>query len=381
MTRRFPMPWPPPEPEPQPGPDSLVADIDWMSYPHRELYEMVHNELDLAGAESSAQQWAKIGKVLDRISTELRTAIVATADGWTGEGADKARDVAIKLVEWTNETGWRAENVAGCVRRQADIAETARRTMPEPAGFITKPGPQAPKPRPIPVASDATQAMSTASPPPSSAFATAGRIVAEPGDENAQDLHRQAADVMTRMQQSSGEVYETVPYFASYGKQPSILEKPEDPKNPGPKLPEEKEPETPPDDSTHSSGTEDPAPVPVREPLDAPGRGPGSGVSTPPPLGPPGSAGGTQEQLGQGGRSGTGGFGPAGQPGQVAGAGSRAAAAGAFGGMPMGMAPGAGRQDETERKTPDYLIEDGDIWGLSGQVTPPVIGEDPRGGY
>ena len=40
--RILPMPWPPREPEPQPGPESLTADIDWMSYSHRELYAMVH---------------------------------------------------------------------------------------------------------------------------------------------------------------------------------------------------------------------------------------------------------------------------------------------------------------------------------------------------
>lgn len=378
MMHSMPMPWPPPEPEPQPGPDQLVADIDWMSYSHRELYAMVHEELDLAGAEAVAAQWTKIAGFLDRAGTELRAAIVATADGWTGEGADKARDAAVKLVDWAGETGWRAENVANCVRRQADIADTARRTMPEPPDFAGRPQPpSSPKRRPIPVSGDATQAMSAAPASPS-AFATAGRIVADPGEENSQNLHRQAADVMARMQRNSGEVYETVPYFTSYGKQPRILEKPEEPQ---PKRPQP--PETPPDDSTHSSGIGDPAPAQVREPVDAP-RAPGgsSGAVLPPPSGPPGTVGGTQEQLGQGGRSGAGGFGPAGA-GQAAGAGSRAAAAGmgGFGGMPMGMPPSQGQQDESERKSPDYLVEDSDIWGLSGQVTPPVIGEDPRGGF
>lgn len=379
MTHIMPMPWPPPEPEPQPGPDHLTAEIDWMSYSHRELYAMVHNELDLAGAEAVAAQWTKISSFLDRVGTELRAAVLATADGWTGEGADKARDAAVKLVDWAGETGWRAENVANCVRRQADIADTARRTMPEPPGFVGRPKPPSPpKRRPIPVSGDATQAMSAASDSSSSAFATAGRIVADPTDESSQDLHRQAADVMTRMQRNSGEVYENVPYFTSYGKQPRILERPEEPQPPKPP-----EPETPPDDSTHSSGTGDQAPIQVREPVDAP-RAPGgsSGAVLPSP-GSPGAIGGTHEQLGQGGRSGAGGFGPAGA-GQAAGTGSRAtdgSRMGGYGGMPMGMAPQQGRQDESERKSPDYLVEDSDIWGLGGQVAPPVIGEDPRGGF
>ncbi|MGY6656798.1 PPE domain-containing protein [Amycolatopsis sp. TRM77291] len=374
--RILPMPWPPREPEPRPGPEHLNADIDWMSYSHRELYEMVHDELDLASAEAVAAQWTKISAFLDRVGSELRAALVATADGWTGEGADRARDAAIKLVDWAGETGWRAENVANCVRRQADIADTARRTMPEPPGYAPRPKPpEAPKRRPIPVADqDSTQAMS-ASPPSGGGFAEAGRIVAEPTDESSQDLHRQAADVMTRMQRSSGEVYENVPTFTSYGKQPRILETPEEPT---PKPEPTPEPVPPPDDTTSSSGVDDTAaPIQVREPVEAP-RQPGasSGAYVPPP---PGTSGGTQEQLGQGGRSGAGGFGPSGpQPGQVAGTRAAAAGIGGVGGMPMGMMPPQGQQDGQNRKTPDYLVEDSDVWGLSGQVTPPVIGEDPR---
>ncbi|RSN35531.1 hypothetical protein DL990_04855 [Amycolatopsis sp. WAC 01416] len=378
--RILPMPWPPREPEPRPGPEHLNADIDWMSYSHRELYEMVHNELDLASAEAVAAQWTKISAFLDRVGSELRAALVATADGWTGEGADRARDAAIKLVDWAGDTGWRAENVANCVRRQADIADTARRTMPEPPGHAPRPKmPEPPRRRPIPVSDDATQAMSASTPsaPSGSGFAEAGRIIAEPTDESSQDLHRQAADVMTRMQRSSGEVYENVPTFTSYGKQPNLLKTPEEPE---PKPEPTPEPVPPPDDSTRSSGADDAAPIQVREPVETP-RAPGasSGAYVPPPS--PGSSGGTHEQLGQGGRSGAGGFGPSGQqPGQPAGTRAAAAGMGGFGGMPMGMAPSQGRQGEEDHKAPDYLVEDSDIWGLSGHVTPPVIGEDPRSG-
>ncbi|MFC3487173.1 PPE domain-containing protein [Amycolatopsis roodepoortensis] len=337
---------------------------------------MIHDELDLASAEAVAAQWTKISAFLDRVASELRAALVATADGWTGEGADRARDAAIKLVDWAGETGWRAENVANCVRRQADIADTARRTMPEPPGYLPRPKlPEVPKRRPIPVADqDSTQAMS-ASPPSGGGFAEAGRIVAEPTDESSQDLHRQAADVMTRMQRSSGEVYENVPTFTSYGKQPRILETPEEPK-PEPDPKPDPKPETPPDDSTSSSGVDDAAPIQVREPVVESPRQPGgsSGAVAPPP-----GVAGTAQDLGQGNRSGGGGFGPSGQqPGQVAGTRAAAAGIGGVGGMPMGMMPPQGQQDNESRKPPGYLVEDSDVWGLGGHVTPPVIGEDPR---
>ena len=45
--------------------------------------------------------------------------------------------------------------------------------------------------------------------------------------------------------------------------------------------------------------------------------------------------------------------------------------------MPMGGLGGAGREEDLERLSPDYLKEDEDIWGLDEQtVAPPVIGEE-----
>jgi len=45
----------------------------------------------------------------------------------------------------------------------------------------------------------------------------------------------------------------------------------------------------------------------------------------------------------------------------------------------MGAPGGARDDDETVHKTPAYLEEDDDIWGLNDKrVMPPVIGEDRR---
>ena len=48
-----------------------------------------------------------------------------------------------------------------------------------------------------------------------------------------------------------------------------------------------------------------------------------------------------------------------------------------MGGMPMGGMGGARKEEDLERKSPAYVKEDEDLWGLGDQVVaPPVIGED-----
>ena len=45
--------------------------------------------------------------------------------------------------------------------------------------------------------------------------------------------------------------------------------------------------------------------------------------------------------------------------------------------MPMGGMGGARKEEDLERKSPTYLKEDEDLWGLGDHVVaPPVIGED-----
>jgi hypothetical protein len=52
----------------------------------------------------------------------------------------------------------------------------------------------------------------------------------------------------------------------------------------------------------------------------------------------------------------------------------------AMGGVPMGGMGAAAKPEDLERKSPAYLKEDEDLWGLEEHVvSPPVLGEDgPR---
>ena len=236
-------------PVPLPDPterQSLDEQVDWMSYSHQQLYDMVNNGVDLTGATDVATSWATLSDTLLQMSETLNTALAASTDGWRGPAADQARGNLGGLVNWTNNTGENASTVSGCVSRQADALQTARTTMPAPPA----------------VASPVTTTSAFAQPP-----------VANPGPitvvhDNAES-HQQAARVMQQYQSSSADIARTIPQFAA-------------PTNP----------------------VSSPVPPPVGNPVGAPTGGPRPG---PVPVGatPPPEEGGARTSTGSGSRGAT----------------------------------------------------------------------------
>ncbi|AXB45826.1 WXG100 family type VII secretion target [Amycolatopsis albispora] len=354
-----PSPYPPGEPEPVSG--DLGIPVDWLTYRHRELYRMVHEEVDLAGAQTVAATWATIGDKLTEIAADLRAAMVKASQGWTGAAAERTKETVERLSAWSEETGDRATEVCACVTRQAENVRIAQNNMPEPQPTVL----------PYPMPAGGTAAMS---------FSAGPELVAddETGRRDNEELHQRAADVMTQFQQDSYEVYGTVPEFSTPTGDPIIYSPPEEPPDQPKPDPKPEEPEVP-DDSTGTSGVTG-------------GDGPVDGVIggyTPPPrevapstpvpmVGGGGQVGGAMQDPTPGPRAGSGHPGAPG-PGVAPAA---AAARGGMGGMPMGAMPmgaGAQRQEDVEHKLPGYLQEEENIFAADLKVAPPVLGEEgPR---
>jgi hypothetical protein len=335
----------------EPVPDSLDENVDWMTYPHRELYRMVHEGLDLAGATTVSANWARLGEGLGEIGDALARIGQAFADAWQGDAADQARHAVSSLSEWAQRAGAGAVEVSGCITVEVDNAMHARNAMPPPPP--TTPAP-APPGHVVPADSVAPNAFT------SPGFGQAGDLLVDQTALRAARLeaHRQAAETMDRFQAGSLEVYGTVPQFAP----PRIGPKPPGLDNPPPARPR---PEPPPSPSPQ------PPPVAIRPVPPAPGEsaapragapprpvspapGQGSGVRAVPPAETP--APGRPAAVAQEPTTGTGRPAP-------------------MGGMPMGGAAAGG--EDRERKRPAYLKEDRDIFGLEEQVVaPPVIGEE-----
>lgn len=318
----------------------LDQHVDWMSYSHEQLYDMVNNGVDLTGATEVAGSWAQLSDTLLQMGSTLNAALAASTDGWQGSAADQARSSLSGLANWTNNTGENAVVVSGCVSRQAEALQTARSAMPAP------PPPQ-PPPSTIPLNQPATFTQ-----PP---IATPGPIAST---RTAVEAHQQAARVMQQYQSSSADIARTIPQFAA----------PTNPVN-GPVQP--------------------PAPTPVPPPGGAPHTGPapiggGFGRVTPGGSVPAEETGGAHQSAG-GPARGTGGTSgiesPEQEPPARTGSGFAAEAEttqGARTGMPAaGMAGGGARREEDGEHKRKYWQADDSLFDVE-RIGPRVIGEEKR---
>jgi PPE family len=338
-------PRPPKPPVPEPEPDSLDEQVDWMTYSHPELYSMVHNGLDLTGAMATSAKWARLGDELADIGDELTRLMNATSQAWQGESAELARESVAALADWSRETGTRATEVSGCITIQVDNATTARNSMPSP-----------------PYQPDMPSMQSAFT---SGDLGTAAPLVSDTAVFTKQEraLHQQAASTMQQFQQSSRDVYATVPQFAP----PNLRRTPRG--GPPPEQPPPPPAPQPPVPSPVPGGTPRPGgPGPAGGPGVRATPGPATpGTATPRPAGPlpPGGGSGTAEPT------------PA-RPAAAASAAGRPGTGGpGMSGVPMGGPQGQGTEDTEHRSK--YSAGEDDLWGLEDQmVMPPVIGEVNR---
>lgn len=333
----------------EPEPSDLDEQIDWLTYPHQQLYDMVHNGVDLAGATHVAAGWATLAESLSSIGDRLGAELAASVHGWQGASADQARNAIGTLVSWAQDTGDAANAMAGCLARQVDNVQTARSAMPAPvpATVVTPPHEVVPPGFPVPGAAPGGTETSSAG-----SFAAGPGLALSPignlGEQQA--AHQQAAHVMQQLQVNSRAVYTTVPQFAA-------------PTSPvaGPRH----APVAPPPGPTTPPGGGGGEPVNGLPVTGGGGRAGWSGGAAEPEPGARigGSAqSGVTDAVGRGAAGAT--------TGEVAGGGRSSGT-----GTGMGGLGGARRTDDQERRAPKYLEEDEDIFAVDQVTAPPVIGE------
>ncbi|WP_162293014.1 PPE domain-containing protein [Actinophytocola xinjiangensis] len=343
--------WPPYPPPPEPDPQTLDSVVDWLTYPHPDLYRMVHQGLDLTGAMEVSAQWARLGEDLADIGTTLSRIVTDSSAAWEGPAADLARQTLAALAHWAEDTGTQATKVSACVTIEVDNATNARDEMPAPRQPVI----ELPTPVPTPPILQPIEAFTQ------NDWATAAAITADPAGPLAADkaLHEQAARTLDRFQTATREVYETVPSFSPPQLGNPLRTLPDEP--PPPPTPQPPQPTTP------QTG-----PPPVTAPVPGPG-GAGAPGTTGVPARPPAVpvAGGQGPGVADD---------PA-KPAAPAAASTGRSGGPGVGGMPMGGMPmggASGGADDLQRKN-SLLKADEDLWGEHETlVTPPVIGEDRR---
>ncbi|GLZ32507.1 hypothetical protein Lesp02_46950 [Lentzea sp. NBRC 105346] len=400
-------------------PSDLHEPVNWMTYSHVDLYNMLTKDVDLASAQNVRDGWTSIGTVLHEVQGLLETAIKSSDAGWQGDAAEKAREGLGHVSKWTGDAAHYTTTVSALIDTEIKNVSDAIHAMPPP--------PQ-PTPPPVPVPPQPTQVISGYSMMgmnvpgvsaeqmfgPAAAqqilaaqqanqFAGAAQIGASSVDmvTAADSAHRQAADVMAAFQRNSATVDQTVPQLAP----------PTNPVAPPP--------------GGGQVGT-------MKHPTGGPADGSGAGAGGPVVTGPAGGPTDTRTSSSRGGGYGygrmpmTGGGGGGGNFGRtfmppaaaasgaaggigaggggLGGAGSAAASessrSGGIGGaaaaqnvnqtkafqnpLQMGAAPmagapagaaGRGGEDEREYKHAAYLEEDDNVFGLDRKAAPPVIGQ------
>jgi hypothetical protein len=412
--------------------EKLHEPIDWMVYSHEDLYNMVHNGVNLAGAQAAATNWQKIGEDIAGVRANLLKAVEDSTVGWDSESARLARDGLTQVTNWVDDTSNYAHKVAAAITTETNNVEAARAAMPPPPAKVESPAtvtataPAVP-PRPALVRDRLTMMDSAAGlmgietdraallrqpttlPTTSTAFQGFETLGTSPVETLAANdaSHRRAADVMAAFQRNSAAVDQTVP---------AQFTPPVNPVNPSPTLGGG---DLAARNNTTADGGAGGAGAPVATTAAAANRGTTNTTSSRTYGGGAGVRGG-----GSGGGSGAGGFGgmgmgisrpfnsgnqsgpaggggaggPAGGGGgglagvserSVPGAASAAASSSsggqtkafqnplAMGGAPMAGAPaaGQGRDDAREHKSASYLEEDDNVFGLDRKAAPPVIGQ------
>ncbi|MET9227102.1 hypothetical protein [Lentzea sp. NPDC003310] len=397
--------------------NDLHEPVDWMTYTHEELYNMVHTGVNLAGAQAAAVNWQKIGEDIAGVRTSLLKAVEDSSVGWDSESARLARGGITEVTNWVDDTANYATKVSAAITTETSNVEAARTAMPPP--------PKAPEP-PVPtettiprsalqdrfVQVDQVDSLSGSAvlrdrliaQPTTGEFAGFETIGTSPVDALAANdaSHRRAADVMAAFQRNSAAVDQTVP---------SQFTPPVNPLNPTPTPDITGRPPAGSLDGTTAGGAGGAVPPATnqqnqnRGTTNASSRFGGGGGGGGRGGAGGGGFGGMARPFGTGnqGAAASGGVGAGGGAGSAGGAagvsdGSRGGGAGgaaaasaaspgnttkafqnplAMGGAPMAGAPAAagGQNDSKEHKTASYLEEDDNVFGLDRKAAPPVIGQ------
>jgi hypothetical protein len=401
-------------------PTDLGQKVDWMTYSHQQLWEMINTGVDLKAASSAQADWTTVAKALGEVQELLAKAISQSSQAWAGESAELAREALESVEKWALNTSDHADNVAKCIATEIDHVQTAREMMPPPAPTPPVVTPVTPDAA-VPVTPVATPVARPKSPlianrmvddtryralSPStedglvagerliartpSAFTGIDTIAAPAVDSvvTADATHRQAAEVMAMFQLNSYEVDRTVPSFSP-------------PTNPVAPTPPPVV--VTPSPSTPDGGGSGAGPVVTTNPANnaqnqrpggtssaqfgrggfAGGRGGGFGGRgvMPTPVGAAG--GGGAPVVGPGGATGAlgaerGGSGanPGSVTSQFQAPKSVTPQAGMIGAAPMAAPPPVAGPagGEKDRNRPGYLEDDDNVFGVDRKAAPPVIG-------
>ncbi|WP_410566897.1 PPE domain-containing protein [Amycolatopsis sp. cmx-4-61] len=388
--------------------EATFGRINWDSYEHRELWDMVQSAVPAELGEHAAW-WKEVAAGVTSATEEVSALVGKLQESWQGPSADQAATSVDRLTGWAATVGENARRVGSGLDTYTSVVSEARHRMPEPVhywaerwfrqGYAVKrlDGPEGTYmldqllDDKLPTKKEADDAK-----------AAAVRVMEQYESASHEVRHRLPPEFDTAPPVTAGS--DPRPPVARTPPAPPVPRDPAPPvppapRNPAPRDPVPRDPVPTSDDGSHdgpgagpddSTSTASALPptftgagfpgaldgvIGAAGPGSATGAGSGygsgfAGVPGTPGFGTPGSGTPGSGTLGEGGRAGAGRFG-AGTSGFGPGGTSGRGAAGGYGMYPPGQ--GAQREEDTEHR--DKYAKGYDLLDDLPPAYPPVFGQ------
>ncbi|MGK3207206.1 PPE domain-containing protein [Amycolatopsis sp. MEPSY49] len=359
--------------------EATFGRINWDSYEHRELWDMVQSAVP-AKLGVHAAWWQEVAAGVSAATEEVSALVRKLRESWQGPSADQAAASVDRLTGWAATVGENAQRVGAGLDTYTSVVSEAKHRMPEPVHYWAerwfRQG----------------YAVKRLDGPEGTYMLDQLLDDKLPTKKEADDAKAAAVRVMEQYESASHDVrhrlppeFDTAPpVTAGLGPEPRppVVRTPPAPPVPrDPVPPPDEGSHDEPDDSTSTASALPPAFTGVGVPaaLDgvigatgpgSPAAGYGPGFAGIPVAGTPGSGTPGSGALGEGGRAGAGrfgsgttGFGPGGTSGR--------GTAGGYGMYPPGQ--GTRREEDTEHR--DKYAKGYDLLDDLPPAYPPVFGE------
>lgn len=362
--------------------EATFGRINWDSYEHRELWDMVQSAVP-AKLGQHAAWWHEVAAGVGSATEEVAALVRKLRESWQGPSADQAAESVDRLTGWATTVGDNARRVGSGLETYTSVVSEARNRMPEPVHYWAerwfRQG----------------YAVKRLDGPEGTYMLDQLLDDKLPTKKEADDAKAAAVRVMEQYESASHDVrhrlppeFDTAPPVTAGSAPPPVVRTPQAPpvpRDPAPHDPAPHDPVAPPaggahhepDDSTSTASALPPTFTGAGGALDGvigatgPGAtGPASGFAGVPVAGPAGPGTPGSGTLGEGGRAGAGRFGAGSAGFGPGGTGGRGPAAG-YGMYPQGQ--GTRREEDTEHR--DKYAKGYDLLDDLPPAYPPVFGE------
>ncbi|MEV6628432.1 PPE domain-containing protein, partial [Amycolatopsis sp. NPDC051114] len=114
--------------------EDSFGKINWDSYDHRELWDMVQSA-DPPRLGEQAHRWAELARGVDTATGDVHTLVQKLLLSWRGPSAAQAADSVQRLTGWASTAGENARHIGDGLDTYTSAIGEARRKMPEPVHY------------------------------------------------------------------------------------------------------------------------------------------------------------------------------------------------------------------------------------------------------